>query len=457
MIKKLDKPITDYPRDEYGRIQFAKIPDVMEIPNLLAIQLESYAEFLQREVPIDKRKDQGLESVFNSVFPIESPKGKYKLEYHGYIISEPKYSEEECKERDLTFAAPLKARLRLVINEEDEESGEKRLKDIIQSEVFLGEIPILTKKGTFIINGAERVIVSQLHRSPGVFFGDEIHPNGKRLFNARIIPYRGSWVEFTIDINDVMFVNIDRRRKLPVSVLLKAMGFDTAQAILRIFHQEEIVKVGQKSGKKDEEIVGRIAIQDVTDKASGEVIVEAGHVIEEKMVEKLRDAKVTAVHCIKYTENEGPEDDVILKTLKKDTSADQEAGTQEDLQPDSSRRSPESGNGARLVAAHVLHTQALRLGTGGSLQDQPALEAQRPAGDDDARPGRFHRRHRVPARHEGGRRGAGRHRSPGQPSYPFGGRVARQPVLDRPGAHGPHRQGAHDAPAGQRPDHAVRS
>jgi DNA-directed RNA polymerase subunit beta len=222
MIKKPEKAITSYPRDEHGRVQFAKIPEVMDIPNLLAIQLESYAEFLQREVAIDKRLDQGLESVFNSVFPIESPKGKYKLEYHGYIISEPKYSEEECKERDLTYAAPLKARLRLVINEEDEESGEKRLKDIIQSEVFLGEIPILTRKGTFIINGAERVIVSQLHRSPGVFFGDEIHPNGKRLFNARIIPYRGSWVEFTVDINDVMFVNIDRRRKIPVSVLLNA-------------------------------------------------------------------------------------------------------------------------------------------------------------------------------------------------------------------------------------------
>ena len=296
----------------------------MDIPNLLAIQLESYAEFLQRDVAIDKRADQGLEAVFNSVFPIESPKGKYKLEYHGYIISEPKYSEEECKERDLTYAAPLKARLRLVINEEDEESGEKRLKDIIQSEVFLGEIPILTKKGTFIINGAERVIVSQLHRSPGVFFGDEIHPNGKRLFNARIIPYRGSWVEFTVDINDVMFVNIDRRRKIPVSVLLKAMGFDTNQAILRLFHQEEIVKLGQRT-KKDEELVGRVSIQDVTDKSSGEVLLEAGQIIEEKDIEKLREAKVASVHCIKYAENESPEDDVILKTIRKDNSADQES------------------------------------------------------------------------------------------------------------------------------------
>jgi len=325
MIKKPDRPITEYPRDEYNRITFAKSPEIMEIPNLLAIQLESYAEFLQREIPIDKREDKGLEAVFNSVFPIESPKGKYKLEYHGYIISEPKYSEEECKERDLTYAAPLKARLRLVINEEDEESGEKRLKDIIQSEVFLGEIPILTKKGTFIINGAERVIVSQLHRSPGVFFGDEIHPNGKRLFNARIIPYRGSWVEFTIDINDIMFVNIDRRRKIPVSVLLKAMGFDTNQAILRLFHQEEIVKLGQRTSKKDEELVGRVSIQDVTDKSSGEVILEAGQIIDEKILDKIRDAKVTAVHCIKYAENESPEDDVILKTIKKDSSADQES------------------------------------------------------------------------------------------------------------------------------------
>jgi DNA-directed RNA polymerase subunit beta len=325
MIKKPDKPISAYPRDQYGRVQFAKTPDIMEIPNLLAIQLESYAEFLQREVPIDKRKDQGLEAVFNSVFPIDSPKGKYKLEYHGYIISEPKYTEEECKERDLTYAAPLKARLRLVINEEDEESGEKRLKDIIQSEVFLGEIPILTKKGTFIINGAERVIVSQLHRSPGVFFGDEIHPNGKRLFNARIIPYRGSWVEFTVDINDIMFVNIDRRRKIPVSVLLKAMGFDTNQSILRLFHQEEIVKLGQRTTKKDEEIVGRISIQDIADKGSGELIIEAGQQIEEKQVEKLREAKVAAVHCIKYGENESPEDDVILKTLRKDSSQGQDA------------------------------------------------------------------------------------------------------------------------------------
>ena len=325
MIKKVEKPIVDYPRDEHGRVNFSTIPSVMDIPNLLSIQLDSYAEFLQKDVPIDKREDQGLESVFRSVFPIESPKGKYKLEYHGFIISEPKYSEEECKERDLTFAAPLKARLRLVINEDDEETGETRLKDIIQSEVFLGEIPLLTNKGTFIINGAERVIVSQLHRSPGVFFGDEIHPNGKRLFNARIIPYRGSWVEFTVDINDVMHVNIDRRRKLPVTILLKAMGFDSNQALLRLFHQEEIIKLTQRTSKKDEEVVGRISIPDIVDKESGEVILDSGMAITAAHIEKLRTAKVFSLHVIKYGDGQGPEDDVILKTIYKDNCPDQES------------------------------------------------------------------------------------------------------------------------------------
>ena len=324
MIKKTAESVQDYPKDASGRISFSKIPDVMEVPNLLAIQLESYSNFLQANADPEKRKNQGLESVFRSVFPIESPKGKYLLEYHGYIVGESKYSEEECKERDLTHAAPLKARLRLVINEEDPETKERRIKDIVQSEVFLGEIPLLTDKGTFIINGAERVIVSQLHRSPGVFFGDEIHPNGKRLFNARIIPYRGSWVEFTVDINDVMFVNIDRRRKIPVTILLKAMGFDKNSAIIRLFHQVENVKFTPRASKKDEEIVGRVAVQDVTEKKTGEIILEAGQVITKSHLEKIRAAKYQMVPCIRYAENLTPEDDVILKTLAKDNCPDQE-------------------------------------------------------------------------------------------------------------------------------------
>ncbi|NIM20099.1 MAG: DNA-directed RNA polymerase subunit beta [Candidatus Latescibacteria bacterium] len=324
MSKKRASSIQECPRDPNGRLSFSKIPEIMEIPNLLAVQLESYSNFLQAEVTIDRRKNQGLENVFRSVFPIESPKGKYILEYHGYIIGEAKYTEEECKERDLTYAAPLKARMRLVINEEDPESKEKKIKDIIQSEVFLGEIPLLTKKGTFIINGAERVIVSQLHRSPGVFFGDEIHPNGKRLFNARIIPYRGSWVEFAIDINDVMFVNIDRRRKMPVTVLLKAMGFDTNQAIIRLFHQVDNVKIGIRASKKDEDVIEHVCVQDIIDKKTGEVIIEAAQAVTRGYIEKLRAAKITQIPCIKYSENQGPDEDVILKTLQKDNCPDQE-------------------------------------------------------------------------------------------------------------------------------------
>ena len=325
MTKKSAENILDYPKTEEGRISFSKIPNIMELPNLLAVQLESYASFLQIDVDSEKRELIGLESVFQSVFPIESPKGKYTLEYHGYIVGESKYREEECKERDLTYAAPLKARLRLVINEEDPDTKEKRIKDIIQSEVFLGEIPLLTDKGTFIINGAERVIVSQLHRSPGVFFGDEIHPNGKRLFNARIIPYRGSWVEFTVDINDVMFVNIDRRRKIPVTILLKAMGFDTNSAIIRLFDQIENVKISSRTSKNDDDIIGRIVVQDVTDKKTGELILETGQAITRTHLEKIRGAKHPMVPCIRYGENLSPEDDVILKTLAKDSCPDQES------------------------------------------------------------------------------------------------------------------------------------
>ena len=386
MIKKPDKTIASYPRDEHGRIQFAKIPEVMEIPNLLAIQLESYAEFLQREVAIDKRKDQGLESVFNSVFPIESPKGKYKLEYHGYIVSEPKYSEEECKERDLTYAAPLKARLRLVINEEDEESGEKRLKDIIQSEVFLGEIPLLTRKGTFIINGAERVIVSQLHRSPGVFFGDEIHPNGKRLFNARIIPYRGSWVEFTVDINDVMFVNIDRRRKIPVSRSCSRRWVSTPnQAILRLFHQDRETSAPQRHEQEGRGTHRPRVHPGHYRQGFGRGDVEAGQSIDDKITRE----------AARSQDHRGP-----LHQVRRDRRSGRRRHSQDAQQGQLPRTRtaalkkiynlirpgdpPNLETAKALLAADVLHAQALRPGAGRALQDQPPSQARCAHRNDDA-------------------------------------------------------------------------
>ncbi|MBN1164826.1 MAG: DNA-directed RNA polymerase subunit beta [Candidatus Krumholzibacteriota bacterium] len=302
------------------RIDFTKIPQVKDIPHLLEVQLASYERFLQRRVPIDKRKNIGLESVFRSVFPVVSSRGGFTLEYIGYSVGEPKYSVTECKERDLTFAVPLKAALRLVVREESD--GESVIKDIIQSEVYLGEMPLITDKGTFIINGAERVIVSQLHRSPGVVFSDDYHPNGKRLFSARIIPYRGSWVEFVIDVNDIMYVYIDRRRKIPVTVLLKAMGFEPNSAIIKLFHQTKVYTLSSRASKKDSALVGRIVAEDIINRETGEILVEAGTPLTQTALEFMKSQNVLKLMLV---EKEGSlENDVIIKTLDKDTTSNRE-------------------------------------------------------------------------------------------------------------------------------------
>jgi DNA-directed RNA polymerase subunit beta len=302
------------------RIDYGKIPQVMEIPHLLEVQLASYERFLQRKVPIDKREDIGLENVFRSVFPVVSSRGDFTLEYIGYSVGEPKYTVEECKERDLTFAVPLKAALRLVVREQGDE--DMVIKDIIQSEVYLGEIPLITDKGTFIINGAERVIVSQLHRSPGVVFSDDYHPNGKRLFNARIIPYRGSWVEFVIDVNDIMYVYIDRRRKIPVTILLKAMGFEPNSAILKLFHETRAYTLSPKPSKRDTALVGRIVAEDVISRETGEIIAEAGRPLAETALELMKSQKVTKIALVESEKN--LEEDVIIKTLEKDPTSGRE-------------------------------------------------------------------------------------------------------------------------------------
>jgi DNA-directed RNA polymerase subunit beta len=302
------------------RIDYGKIPQVMEIPHLLEVQLASYERFLQQKVPIDKRDDIGLQSVFNSVFPVVSTKADFTLEYLGYSVGEPKYTVEECKERDLTFAVPLKAALRLVVREQGEDDWV--IKDIIQSEVYLGEIPLITSRGTFIINGAERVIVSQLHRSPGVVFSDDYHPNGKRLFNARIIPYRGSWVEFVVDVNDIMYVYIDRRRKIPVTVLLKAMGFEPNSGIIKLFHKTKVHTLTVRPSKKDTALIGRIVAEDIISKETGEVIVEAGKPLLETALEMMKSQKILKIVLVEKVGN--IEEDVIIKTLEKDPTTGRE-------------------------------------------------------------------------------------------------------------------------------------
>jgi DNA-directed RNA polymerase beta subunit len=220
-------------------VSFAKLTSGMDMPNLLDVQLRAFQTLLQTEAAIQEREDVGLERVFNEIFPISDVNGNFSLEFVRYGLGEPKYDMEECMERDMTYAAPLKATLRLIVWENGGE--ERRPKDIIEKEVYLGDLPLLTPLGTFIINGAERVIVSQLHRSPGVVFEETIHPNGSKLFNARIIPFRGSWVEFTVDIHDVVSVHIDKKKKFPATALLRAVGYSRDADVLSLFFPRETV------------------------------------------------------------------------------------------------------------------------------------------------------------------------------------------------------------------------
>jgi len=305
-----------------GRRNYSKLdPDwVVELPHLLDVQLRSFETFLQHTMPAEERKTVGLQEVFRTVFPISDTRGLFSLEFVSYNIGEPKYSVDECQERDLTFSAPLKATLRLRIREDIE--GEKRDKEIIEQEVYLGELPLLTDKGTFVINGAERVIVSQLHRSPGVFFEDSMHPNGKRLYSARIIPYRGSWVEFTHDVNDIMYVHIDRKRKLPVTVLLKALGYSTEKAILELFYPVEEADIGSGRSQKDQALEGRVVAEDIVDPDTGEILLETN---EEIVLEKIKDLSKAGVKSIKlFRIDNQQEADVLRNTLRRDSSTDEE-------------------------------------------------------------------------------------------------------------------------------------
>ncbi len=296
------------------RRSFGKIAEVVEMPNLLSIQIDSYDSFLQLNLPPDKRKNRGLHLVFGSIFPVGDTHGIYSLEYVDYSIGNPRYSQEECRERGMTFAAPLRAVLRLVTR--DKESKENPIKDVVEQSVFLGELPLMTEQGTFIVNGAERVVVSQLHRSPGVFFDETMHPNGKRLLSARILPYKGPWLEFSMDINDIMYVHIDRRRKLPVTLLLRALGFSKNGEILSLFREDADAVI-------DEEIVGRMnASQDVVDKKTGEVILGAYDTITEEHVEALKKARFRKLTVIALPEGTDP--GVIENTLNKDPSEDEE-------------------------------------------------------------------------------------------------------------------------------------
>jgi DNA-directed RNA polymerase subunit beta len=292
------------------RKDFGKRPSVLEVPYLLATQLDSYRDFLQAQSRPDERDDQGLHAAFKSVFPITSYSGTAALDYVSYRLGEPGFDVKECQLRGLTYAAPLRALVRLIIYDKDAPAGSHTIKDIKEQEVYMGEMPLMTDNGTFVVNGTERVIVSQLHRSPGVFFDHDkgkTHSSGKLLFSARVIPYRGSWLDFEFDPKDNLFVRIDRRRKLPASILLRALGYDTEQ-MLGMFFETNTFHFSKGEVKLDlvpERLRGETASFDI--KVKGKVIVEAGRRITARHIRELEAAGITNLAV--------PPDYILGKTL----------------------------------------------------------------------------------------------------------------------------------------------
>ncbi|HIN79245.1 MAG TPA: DNA-directed RNA polymerase subunit beta, partial [Gemmatimonadetes bacterium] len=268
----------------------------MPMPNLLEVQLSSFGKLIGSGMDDDGPWDFGLGRVFGEIFPISDVNHNFTLEFISAYLAEPKYSVEECTERDMTYSAPLKALLRLIVwemPEEEEGSGkrtrrrrkapppeDRRPKDIIEKEVYLGDLPLLTDLGTFVINGAERVVVSQLHRSPGVVFEENIHPNGTKLYSGRIIPFRGSWVEFTLDINDICYVHIDKKKKFPVTALLRALGYSSDADIFQLFYDVTEFKLTGKRAIQTDELLGKVVAEeftyseDIVDPKTGEILEE---------------------------------------------------------------------------------------------------------------------------------------------------------------------------------------
>jgi len=296
-----------------NRKSFAKIASVAELPDLLNIQLQSFEQFLQPDVDPEKRENKGLQLVFNSIFPIVDSRENFILEFVAYYIEKPKYTVKECQERGGTYSVPLKAKLRLSIKDPD--SGSEEITDTIEQVVYLGNIPVMTNRGTFIINGAERIVVSQLHRSPGVFFDEMKHPNGAKIFSARIIPLRGSWLEFLTDINDVMYVYIDRRKKFPVTTLLRALGYSSDLQLYQLFDMVEEIKLDDPN---IENYIGQTILLDVIDYETGEILLERGAVLDAEALQRLRETNISSIKFLKQGGMISPE--VMNNTLSKDPS-----------------------------------------------------------------------------------------------------------------------------------------
>ena len=309
------------------RVNFATVKNPMPYPDFLDVQLKSFKDFLQLDTPSELRKNDGLYKVFAENFPIADTRNNFVLEFLDYYIDPPRYSIEECLERGLSYSVPLKAKLKLYCTDPDHEDF-----DTVVQDVFLGPIPYMTPNGTFIINGAERVVVSQLHRSPGVFFGSSVHANGTQLYSARIIPFKGSWIEFATDINNVMYAYIDRKKKLPVTTLLRAIGFESDKDILQIFNLAEEVKVNKTNLKKlvGKKLAARVLkswTEDFVDEDTGEVVsIERNEVILDRETElteeNVNDILESGESSVLIHKEDSTASDysIIFNTLQKDPS-----------------------------------------------------------------------------------------------------------------------------------------
>ena len=320
---------------EKPRVNFASIKNPLPFPDFLEVQLKSFKDFLQLDTPPEQRKNQGLYKVFAENFPIADTRNNFVLEFLDYYIDPPRYTIAECLERGLTYSVPLKAKLKLYCTDPDQEDFATTIQD-----VYLGPIPYMTEQGTFVINGAERVVVSQLHRSPGVFFGQSTHANGTKLYSARIIPFRGSWIEFATDINNVMYAYIDRKKKLPVTTLLRAIGLESDKDIIQIFDLAEEIKVTKTNLKNSvgRKLAARVLnswVEDFVDEDTGEVVsierntvvVDRGSEITEDVIDAIMESGVKTILLEKENVN-AVDYSIIFNTLQKDTSNSEKEAVQ---------------------------------------------------------------------------------------------------------------------------------
>jgi DNA-directed RNA polymerase subunit beta len=396
------------------RKYFGKIREVIDPPNLIEIQLNSYTEFLQTEVQVSKRKETGLQAVFKEVFPIQSYDEKVTLDFASYEIGEPKLSIRESMRESQTFSAPLHVTFQL-----KEEKGTK------EEKVYMGEIPLMTPQGTFVINGAERVVVSQLHRSPGIAFESSIHLNGKVLYSFRIIPDRGSWIEVQFDTSDLLYIYLDRRkrrRKFLATTFLRALGYGSDEEVIKLFYNIETLKLSDKLG--EEELATKVLIADVLD---GEATVA-------RAFEPLTAATIRQIMGLGLTEAKVIDianDDTVVKALKKDPAHDEEEALKDIYRRLAAWRSSNCANARGFAEASLLRSEEVRSRPRRTLQDQPeawpevSLDERVMTKEDFIAAMKYLTGLRRWRRH------AGRYRSPWQPSRAGPSVSCSQPVPSR--------------------------